>query len=240
MNNFFQNRFAGVALMVCLLFAGINSFAQQVKEPSPSSPEWSKPFPPFRIAGQLYYVGTYDLACYLIVTPKGNILINTGLAASTAMIKTNIESLGFKLSDIKILLTMQAHHDHMGAMAEIKKLTKARFMVDSGDSSVVATGGASDYALGGDSPNYAPVNVDHYLHDKEVISLGDMAITMLHHPGHTQGSCSFIFYVKDQQRSYRILLANLPTIVTEQNINKIPAYPSIAKDYAYTLSEMKT
>ena len=83
--------------------------------------EWTAPYQPFRIAGNLYYVGTYDLACYLITTPKGNILINTGLAASAAQIKTNIETLGFRLADTKILLTTQAHYDHMGAMAAIKK-----------------------------------------------------------------------------------------------------------------------
>ena len=79
-------------------------------------PEWSKPYPPFQIAGNLYYVGTYDLACYLIVTPKGNILINTGLASSAPVIKKSIETLGFKLSVTKILLNTQAHFDHMGVV----------------------------------------------------------------------------------------------------------------------------
>ena len=78
------------------------------------NPEWSKPYQPFRIVGNLYYVGTYDLACYLITTSQGNILVNTGLAASASQIKDNIETLGFKFSDTKILLNTQAHFDHVG------------------------------------------------------------------------------------------------------------------------------
>src|SRR3954471_2009978 len=118
-----------------------NLSGQKVNEPKDMNPEWSRAYEPFRIAGNLYYVGTYDLACYLIVTPKGNILINTGLAASAAQIKKNIETLGFKFNDIKILLTTQAHFDHMGAMATIKKTTGARMMIDEGDAPVAADGG---------------------------------------------------------------------------------------------------
>src|ERR1700712_5280305 len=90
-------------LFVSLLLVNFQAAAQQVVEPANTHPEWSQPYPPFQIAGNLYYVGTYDLACYLIVTPKGNILINTGLAASLANIQENIESLGFQFSAIKIL-----------------------------------------------------------------------------------------------------------------------------------------
>lgn len=215
--------------------------AQQVHEPKLNKPEWSAPYQPFRIAGNLYYVGTYDLASYLITTSKGNILINTGLAASGAMIKANIEALGFRMADTKILLTTQAHFDHMGAMAAIKKMTGAKMMVDAGDSAVVADGGRSDYALGlgGDTMAYHPVKMDRILHDKDVIQLGNMQITMLHHPGHTKGSCSFIFDVKDDQRSYKVLIANMPTIVTERSFSDIPAYPQITSDYAYTLQSLK-
>ncbi|MVT08428.1 subclass B3 metallo-beta-lactamase [Chitinophaga tropicalis] len=220
--------------LVCL--AG---YAQQVKEPTLDKPEWSRPYQPFRIAGNLYYVGTYDLASYLITTSKGNILINTGLATSGPMIKANIEALGFRLKDTKILLTTQAHFDHMGAMAAIKKMTGARMMVDAGDSAVVTDGGSSDYEMGGKDMLFEPVRIDRILHDKDVIKLGDVQIVMLHHPGHTKGSCSFLFDVKDEKRSYKVLIANIPTIITDRNFSDIPAYPGIADDYAYTLDAMK-
>lgn len=127
-----------MALVISFLSVNFMTASQIVSEPRNTPPEWSKPNAPFRIAGNLYYAGTSDLACYLITTPKGNILINTGLAASAPLIKANIEALGFKLSDTKILLTTQAHYDHMGAMAAIKKLTGAKMMVDEKDSGVMA------------------------------------------------------------------------------------------------------
>jgi metallo-beta-lactamase class B len=214
--------------------------AQKVLEPSAEKhPEWSRPFPPFQIAGNLYYVGTADLACYLIVTSGGNILINTGLASSETQIVTNIKALGFRISDTKILLTTQAHFDHLGAMAAIKKITKAKMMVDEGDATVVADGGLSDYDLKGDVRTFRSVKVDRVLHNGDSIKLGNIKLTILHHPGHTKGSCSYLFDVKDNNRSYRVLIANMPTIVTDKKFSDIPSYPGIAKDYVYTLKAMK-
>jgi metallo-beta-lactamase class B len=227
-------------VLIGLLCINYLAFAQKVAEPSTNEhPEWSKPYPPFQIAGNLYYVGTYDLACYLIVTPKGNILINTGLASSAPVIKASIEALGFKFANTRILLTTQAHYDHMGAMAAIKKMTGAKMMVDEGDAAVLADGGRSDYALGGNVSPYAPVKADRLLHNGNIIKLGGIALVMLHHPGHTKGSCSFLFDVKDKKRSYKVLIANLPTIITDKKFTEIPAYPNITKDYRYTLSAMK-
>ena len=214
--------------------------AQDVQEPTVTNAEWSKPYPPFRIAGNLYYVGTYDLGCYLITTSQGDILINTGLAASASLLKNNIEKLGFKLSDIKILLTTQAHYDHLGAMAALKEMTGARVLADEGDASVMADGGSSDYAMGGGhGKSYKPVTVDTLMHDRDTIRLGNLQLVMLHHPGHTKGSCSFLFDTRDRQRSYRVLIANMPTIVTEKKFSDVTDYPGIAKDYAYTLQAMK-
>lgn len=226
-------------LLFLLLFAAFRASAQKVVEPATTNPEWNKPYQPFQIVGNLYYVGTYDLACYLIVTPQGNILINTGLAASESLIKANIQTLGFKLADTRILLNTQAHHDHMGAMAAIKKATGAKMMVNEPDSAATADGARSDYALGGSNSLFAPVKVDKVLHNGDTIQLGGMKLVMLNHPGHTKGSCSFLFNVKDQKRSYRVLIANIPTIVTEKSFSGIPAYPNISKDYAYTLKTMK-
>ncbi len=160
-----------LAVLCCISFF---SSAQEVvvKELPTLTPGWVRLYKPFRIVGNLYYVGTYDLACYLIVTPEGNILINTGLAASTPIIKANIEELGFKLSDTKILLTTHAHYDHVGAMAEIKKLTGAKMMINEADASVLADGGKSDYAYGGEFSSFAPVKPDVLLKDGEKVKLG--------------------------------------------------------------------
>lgn len=212
--------------------------AQKVKEPR-TTEEWGRAYQPFRIAGNLYYVGTYDLACYLITTPQGNILINTGLAASATQIKNNIETLGFKFTDTKILLTTQAHYDHMGAMSAIKKSTGARLMVDEKDAAVLPTGGSNDYELGKYGVTFKPVKADRLLHDGDSISLGNMQLIMLHHPGHTKGSCSYLFTVKDNDKSYRVLIANMPSIIVDKPFAEVTAYPTIAADYAYTFAAMK-
>ncbi|RYY12965.1 MAG: subclass B3 metallo-beta-lactamase, partial [Chitinophagaceae bacterium] len=212
--------------------------AQVVKEPK-SEESWTRTYPSFRIAGNLYYVGTYDLACYLVTTSKGHILINTGLASSSTQIQSAVESLGFKFTDIKILLTTQAHYDHLGAMAAIKKTTGATLMVNEKDADVLESGGSTDYELGKYGVSFQPVKADRLLEDSDTIRLGDAAITMLHHPGHTKGSCSFLFTTKDEKQSYRVLVANMPTIITDRPFPTISSYPGIADDYALTLKLMK-
>jgi len=218
---------------------GSSASAQKVNQPKNTDPRWSQSYTPFRIAGNLYYVGSYDLACYLIVTLQGSILVNTGLAHSEEMIKANVAALGFKFEDIKILLTTQAHFDHMGGMAAMKRLTGAVFMVDAGDSAVASDGGSSDYAFGGHGSTYEPVKPDRLLHNGDSITLGAFHMTVLHHPGHTKGSCSYLFNVKDEQRSYKVLIANMPSIVTEKRFPDLLSYPTIANDYAKTLEVMK-
>lgn len=225
--------------VVLFLVVGAVALGQPVQEPASVPADWNKPYPPFRIAGNLYYVGTYDLACYLITTSKGNILINTGLAASADQIRKNITSLGFKFSDIKILLTTQAHYDHLGAMAAVKKQTGAKLMVNEKDAGVVRDGGRSDYAFGDTVSSFVPMETDRLLRDKDTITLGAFKLVMLHHPGHTKGSCSYLFTVKDNKRSYRVLIANMPTIVTDRSFAELPSYPEIANDYGYTLKQMK-
>jgi len=214
-------------------------YAQKVTEPKNNPADWSKPYEPFRIANNLYYVGTYDLASYLIVTGRGNILINTGLADSYTIIKKNIEKLGFRYSDIKILLTTQAHFDHLGALAAIKKETGAQFWIDADDAQVAKDGGSSDYELSWLGVSFAPVTPDKLLKDKDVIALGDTRLVLLHHPGHTKGSCSYMLDVKDSSRTYKVLIANIPTIITERRFAEVKEYPSIKEDYAYTLNAMK-
>lgn len=235
----FNYSLKNIALLVVISLTAVQVTAQKVKEPKPWSEEWAKPYQPFRIAGNLYYVGTYDLACYLITTAQGNILINTGLAASEKQIKNNINTLGFKFADIKILLNTQAHYDHMGAMAAIKKKTGAQLMINEKDAAEVESGGSTDYALGGHGRSFKPLIPNRLLKDGDTIKLGDIQLLMLHHPGHTKGSCSFLFTVTDEQQSYKVLIANMPTIVTDSSFTAIPNYPEIAADYAYTLNAMK-
>lgn len=228
-----------ISIIFGLLFSGHPAVSQTLVSPPYMQTEWSEPYKPFRIAGNLYYVGTFDLACYLIVTSKGHILINTGLPESMSMIKSNIETLGFKFSDIRILLATHAHYDHVGAMADIKKETGAAMMIHEDDAAVLNDGGNSDYAFGGKGSTFKPVKADRLLHNKDTVRIDDMEILVLHHPGHTKGANSFLFNVKDESRNYQVLIANMPTVLEETNLSGMASYPAVGKDYAHTFGALK-
>lgn len=227
-----------VIAIICLLTSGFALAQKQPKEPF-VDPKWTQECEPFRVAGNVYYVGTYDLGCYLITTPKGHILINTGVAASMPMLRSHIEKLGFKLSDIKILLVSQVHYDHVGTMAEMKKITGAKLMVQQADAQVMADGGASDYLYSELAPLFAPVKPDRILQNNDVVELGGVKLTVLHHPGHTKGSCSYALTVKDGPKQYKVLIANMPSVIIEDKISEVHTYPGMEKDYTYTFAAMK-
>ncbi len=223
----------------CLLLTGYVSTAQKLIIPTNTPEEWSRPYKPFRIIGNLYYVGTYDLACYLIATPRGHILINTGLDGSMPMLSSNIQELGFRLSDVKVLLATHVHFDHVGAMAEIKKITGAKLMISRYDAQVLADGGFSDHIFGGKSAQFEPVKADRLLRPNDIISLGGTDVRVLHHPGHTKGANSFLVDVKDGGRWYRVLIANMPSILEEAEFPGMQGYEHIGDDYAYTFTSLK-
>lgn len=225
-------------VMACTLCIYTANAQVQVKEPTGGDPNWTKDYEPFRIIDNLYYVGSYDLGMYLITTPAGHILINTGLASSAAMIQRHVEKLGFKMSDIKILLTNQAHFDHMGGMAAVKKLTGAKMMVMDGDVEVAESGGSSDYVLGKYGVTFEPVKVDRILHDGDEIALGDFKIKVLKHPGHTRGSCSYIFNAFYKKAIYRVLIANMPKMLPEVNPAGMEGYADVGKDFEHTYNVM--
>jgi len=217
-----------VKTLVAAIALAVVSFGQRSVEQS----DWSKPFPPHRIIGPVYYVGTADLACFLITSRQGHILINTGLSDSTPQLRKNIETLGFKVADVKVLLTNQAHLDHVAAMAEMKKLTGARVMVTEGDKALLEDGGKSDFILG---PEYRfpPVKADATLKDDEVISLGDVRLTTRLTPGHTRGSVTYLMRVRENGRDYNVVFANIGSVIGAKLINN-PKYPGIAADFERT------
>ncbi len=239
MTTSFNKRMLTYLFAVITISFATEATAQDVREPAKKPAEWTQPYPAFRIAGNLYYVGTYDLACYLVKTDEGLILINTGVAGSESAIKRSIESLGFSYHDIRILLTTQAHYDHVGAMAAIQKATGARVFANAAEAGVMKDGGKSDYEMGGSSSAFVPLRVDQIIRHGDNIRLGNTAMQMLHHPGHTMGSCSYLLNVKDSARSYKVLIANMPTIISDRKFSEISGYPNIEKDFAATLSSMR-
>src|SRR5881392_3791862 len=122
-------------VMLLAAFAAASSAGDALQ--AQNNRDWTEPFPPFRIVGNIYYVGSKGLASYLLTTPRGHILINSDLEANVPLLKASVEKLGFTFTDIKILLISHAHWDHDAGSAAIKRLTGAAYMVMDGDVSVV-------------------------------------------------------------------------------------------------------
>lgn len=230
-----------LTLLVCLGSAGaFPAVAQPAGLPEGFTwPEgWTTPFPGHRVIGNLYAVGLQDLSVFLITSDEGHILINTGLEDSTPLIRSNIESLGFKLEDVHILLCMQAHFDHTAALAEIKTLSGAEMWGTAKDKRILEDGGFSDPHFGGQQ-SFEPIQVDRMLSDGDVIELGDIRLRVHDHPGHTEGSSSYSMQVSEDGRDYAVLIANMGTINPGKKLVVDPTYPGVADDFAKTYREQK-
>lgn len=200
--------------------------------------DWTRSHPGFRVIGNLYGVGTYDLSVFLITTDEGHILINTGLEDSTAQIRENMAAFGFDLEDVRILLTQQAHWDHTAALAEIKDISGAEMWATPKDARVLEDGGFSDPHFGG-RQTFVPVEVDRIINEGDVIELGDVSLTVHEHPGHTEGSSSYSMTVSEAGREYRVLIANMGTINPGKKMYVEPTYPGVGDDFARTYASQK-
>lgn len=196
------------------------------------TPAWTKPFPPHRIADNLYYVGSEGLASYLITTGIGNILINSGLESSPALIQASVEELGFKFSDTKILLINHAHWDHDAGSARVQKMTGALYMVMDSDVPVVESGGRSDFQYGTvASALYPATKVDRILHDTDRVSLGGATLTAHKTAGHTKGCTTWTMKATDRGKPYDVVIVCSPNVNDEYKLIHNMAYPDIARDY---------
>lgn len=201
---------------------------------------WAEPFPPFHIAGNLYYVGTKALASYLVTTPNGLILINSDLEQNVPQIKASIEHLGFKFSDVKILLISHAHFDHDAGSARIKALTGAKYMVMDADVPVVESGGKLDFQYGTDASSlYPPTTVDRVLHDSDHVTLGDATLVAHLTPGHTKGCTTWTMTVREGAKTYDVVIVGSPNVNPGYKLVGNAQYPAIAQDFEKTFRVLK-
>jgi metallo-beta-lactamase class B len=209
--------------------------------PAQTNPDWTTPIAPFHIAGNLYYVGSKDLASYLIVTSEGDILINSSLESSVPMIRASIEQLGFKFKDIKILLISHSHGDHDAGSAELIRQTGAKYMVMVGDVSVVESGGATDFAYAKDT--YAPAKVNRILHDGDSVKLGGTMLIAHKTAGHTRGCTTWTMQVKEAGRPLDVVIVGSWNVNPGWRLvdrpNQPASYPGIAADYRRTFATLK-
>ena len=190
------------------------------------NPDWHLEFPGCKIAGNLYYVGTADLAVYLIHTPAGNILINSDFPEDLPLVRKSIQQLGFKYRDTKIILISHAHSDHDGAVGEIKKETGARLMVMQPDVAAVESTAAGRPGA----------KVDRILHDGDTVELGGSKLTARLTPGHTPGCTTWLMDVKESGRKLRAVIIGSPNVNPGYILVGNKNYPGIAMDYEKTFT----
>jgi metallo-beta-lactamase class B len=221
------------SLLLTLVFA-CSAFAQE-------NADWTTPHKPFRIVGNVYYVGSKDLATYLIVTPRGDILINSSLVSSVPLIKENVEALGFHFSDVKILLISHAHWDHAAGSAAIKRLTGAKYMVMDADVPVVESGGKTDFQYGAEAASQFPATkVDRVLHDGDQVKLGGTVLVAHKTPGHTKGCTTWTMKVREGGKTYDVVIVGSPNVNPGYKLVGNAAYPTIAEDYELTFRTLQS
>jgi metallo-beta-lactamase class B len=209
--------------------------------PAYAADKYLQAFPAHHVIANIYYVGTEGQANYLITTPKGNILINSGTEKNPPMIKASIEKLGFKYADTKILLISHAHFDHDAGSAEVIKETGAKYEVMDSDVPVVESGGKLDFNYGdkGGVNLYPVTKVDRVLHDGDTVSLGGTVLTAHKTPGHTKGCTTWTMQVSDGGKTLNVVIVGSPNVNAGYVLGGNKKYPGIAKDYEKTFRVLK-
>jgi metallo-beta-lactamase class B len=191
--------------------------------------DWRQPFDPVKIVGNVYYVGTRGLSSFLIVTPAGGILIDSGEAASVPFIRASVERLGFRLADVRILLAGHAHVDHVGGHADLKRLTGAQVIVMDADRDGLESG-SDRSALGG--AGWTGVHVDRVVKDGDTVALGGTTLTAHLTPGHTQGCTTWTMDVTENGRRHQVAFVCSVTVNDGVHLVGNTRVPDIAEHYA--------
>jgi len=209
--------------------------------PAQVNPAWTTPIAPFRIADNLYYVGSQDLASYLIETPQGDILINSNIVTSPPQIRKSVEQLGFHWTDVKILLISHAHRDHDSGSAQILRETGAKYMVMDGDVAVVESGGAKDFAY--PESRYPAAHVDRVLHDGDEVRLGGVVLVAHKTAGHTRGCTTWTMKTTQHGQPRDVVIVGSWNVLDDYRLVDKPghpaSYPGIAADFEQTFAVLK-
>ncbi|MGZ5003368.1 MAG: subclass B3 metallo-beta-lactamase [Chthoniobacterales bacterium] len=223
----------GAVVCALLLFSAAHIFGQADE----ASRSRNQPMPPFKIIGNIYYVGASDITSFLITTPAGHILIDGGFPETTPQIEANIATLGFKLSDVKILLNSHAHFDHAGGLAELKEKSGAKFMAMKQDADLLARGGKDDFFFG-DKLLFPAITVDRKLNDGDKVELGEVTLIAHLTPGYTKGCTTWTTKVEETGRSYDVVFVGSTTVPGYTLLGN-PKYPQMKDDYEKTFAVMK-
>lgn len=201
----------------------------------------NRPVEPFRVIGDIHYVGPAGVSSFLIATPEGHILLDTGFAESLPLIREGVTKLGFRVADIKILLSSHAHFDHVGGHARMKELTGAAIVMSAADADLLASGGKGDVLPFGDAlAGYAPARADRIVRDGDTVSLGGVTLTARLTPGHTRGCTTWTMDVVEGGKTCRVVFYGSTTLLPGVRLVGNAAYPTIADDFAASFRSLKS
>jgi metallo-beta-lactamase class B len=226
-------------LALCLAAAALAFPAPARAQADPDSRSMNQPVAPFRIIGNIYYVGASDVTSFLIVTPAGDILLDGGFQETAPQIEANIRTLGFKLSAVKFLLNSHAHYDHSGGLAELKRRTGARLVAMAGDASVLADAGRSDFHFGGKKFTFPPVKPDRVIHDGDAVRLGGVTMTAHRTAGHTRGDTTWTMTTEDSGKTYHVVFIGSMSVLPGYHLTKPESYPGMRADYEKSFAILK-
>jgi metallo-beta-lactamase class B len=230
-------RYAAIVLVTAAVTLSGQSSPLSTEQRAQFHGPYSQPEEAFRLVGNIYYVGAKNIASYLITTPQGHILVDTGTTEMTPVITANVEKLGFKMRDIKIMLSSHAHFDHIGGHAAMKKLTGARVMAIKQDADALEAG--KDLSPLGDE-GWTPVKVDRVLKDGDTVALGGTTLRAVWAPGHTPGCTVWTTTVPDGGRSYSVAIFGCGAPNGGVKLVGNPKFPTLVDDAMGTFRKLKT
>jgi metallo-beta-lactamase class B len=191
---------------------------------------WDRDFPPHRVIGNIHYVGSTDLAQFLITTSQGHVLLDTGFERSVPRLRDNVRQLGYRFEDIAFVISSHAHIDHVQAHAVIRKLTHAQVVASALDAPFIASGGKGETVFDGVYA-WRPCPVDRRIEDGDQVILGGTTLTARVTPGHTKGATTWTMQVESDSRMLNVVF--FPSANINRGVRLIgnPRYPSIASDF---------
>ncbi len=199
----------------------------------------TRPVEPFKVAGDIYFVGNSDVAVFLLAGSDGLVLLDTGYREMLPQVTTSIERLGFDVDDIKIILNSHAHFDHAGGHAALQARTGAQVMAMQGDVAMLEAGGVGDPVLGA-TGTFPPVHVDRVLHDGDVVQLGDVRMVANLTAGHTEGCTSWSTRVTvDGQERTAVFICSLTILPGVRLTGASPTFPGIVDAYRRSYSVLR-
>lgn len=229
--------------------SGFESVAQ-TRSPLPAPPDraavrrmfdpWRAPVPPRHLFANVNYVGAIGVSSFLITTPEGHILLDTGFEDTVPIIQRGVEQLGSKLTDIKFILSSHAHIDHVAGHALMKKLTGARVIASAGDARALESGGEDEYIQWPkDTIVYPPVKVDRIVADGERVTLGGTTLTAHLTPGHTRGATTWTMDVTEGKQVRHVVFFSSATINAGTHLVNNPLFPDFVEQFEATIAKLK-